>query len=84
MVIKDLGEFGIAPRSIHVTKEFREENKADSSRKRVFDELFGSAIPGIAPLKDFIVPVRWARVICTFVMSLQKFDSEINFNICFY
>lgn len=55
---EDLGAFGIAPRGFRVNKKFGEVGSTENQRKRPFFGLNESIIPGAAPLKDLIIPVR--------------------------
>ncbi|XP_054714657.1 G patch domain-containing protein 1-like [Uloborus diversus] len=53
---EDFGEFGIATRKIHTTLEFQDPSD-NVTRKRKFVDN-DSVIPGEAPLKDLVKPIR--------------------------
>ena len=52
---QDLGEYGIAPRVIKATEEFRTGQQQTTKRPFVSDGL----IPGEAPLASLIKPARY-------------------------
>ena len=54
-VLKDLGDFGIAPRKIVTTGKFTNE---ETRRKRPALVVGPSVIPGESPLQDLIVPSK--------------------------
>lgn len=54
---EDFGEFGIATRRIHTTSKFQDSSGSSGTNKRKFSEI-DSVIPGEAPLKDIVKPVK--------------------------
>ncbi|GFQ79101.1 g patch domain-containing protein 1 [Trichonephila clavata] len=54
---EDFGAFGIATRRIHTTSKFQDSLNSTNTNKRKFSEV-DSVIPGEAPLKDIVKPVK--------------------------
>ncbi|GFS80154.1 g patch domain-containing protein 1 [Nephila pilipes] len=54
---EDFGDFGIATRKIHTTSKFQDSSDSPRTNKRNFSEV-DSVIPGEAPLKDIVKPVK--------------------------
>ena len=62
--LKDLGEFGIAPKRVSTRQDFthpEHEHAAvarEETQRNVFDAHHQSIIPGVAPLHDLVIPAR--------------------------